>query len=41
MSAHFSFKQELYPMLQINWKYRTLIVDTDSIILVVAAADTK
>lgn len=42
MSAHFSLTQELYVILQINWKYKALIMDNiDSIILVVAAADTR
>lgn len=42
MSAHFSLTEELYVILQINWKYKALIMDNiDSIILVVAAADTR
>lgn len=42
MSAHFSFKQKLCLMLKTNWKHKNLIVyNTDNIILVVAAADTK
>lgn len=42
MSAHFSLTQELYVILQINWKYKALIMDNiDSIILVLAAADTR